>query len=326
MILPSFTKILSSDPDISIFHDLVKKHGLIHNVKDVIFVPTNDAFKYLFPRVTDKEYELEEFLDMAITKNVMNAHVSQFRQPLHVKKGIQTSTGLIVKTNEVKFFVSWDPEDKWTYLAHRMDTMRFAVDGTKTFDQCHMTFRLFAAEKKEVDELYRLGVDSGKFHEATGLMMEQLSSMYEKSSEDFVENSIYKTIAESKELPSIKSWYRLGGRLSDPVLTNFVPRIDSNAEKVFMTFLTKDMCRGMWTLFTDHVSLEDSLSVVELVFRDEHAWTDIAIKFDIYYMVYGMIMDHLHEAPKTWIELGMAGASGKFVESITYMNHAFKNI
>jgi hypothetical protein len=311
MILPSFTKILSSDPDFSIFHDLVKKHGLIHNVKDVIFVPTNDAFKYLFPRVTDKEYELKEFLEMAITENVMKAHVSRFREPLHVMEGIQTSTGLIVKTNEVKFFTSWDPEDKWRYLAHRMNTLRFGVYGIKTFDQCHMTFRLFA-EKKEIDKLFRLGVDSGKFHEATGMMMEQLSSMHEKSSEDFVDNSIYKSIAKSKELPNIKSWYRLNGRLSDPVLTNLVPRIHINAEKVFMTFLTPDMSFGMNTLFTNQVSLEDSLSVLlELVFRDEHAWTDIVIKFDIYYIVYGMIMDHLHETPKTWIELGIAGTSSR---------------
>jgi hypothetical protein len=198
------------------------------------------------------------------------------------------------------------------------------MNGIETFDQCYMTFRLFA-EKKEIDKLYRLGVESGKFHEATGLMMEQLSSIHKKSSKQFVDYSVYETIAQSKELPSVRSVDRLLTRLSDPVITNFVPRVNSNAEKVFMTFLTKDMCLGMWTLFTDHVSLEDSLSVVELVFRDEHAWTDIAIKFDIYYIVYGMIMDHLYEAPKTWIELGMAGTSGKFVEAITYMNHAFKN-
>jgi hypothetical protein len=264
---------------------------------------------------------------MAITENVMKAHVSRFRQPSHVKKGIQTSSGLIVKTNKVKFFVSWNPEAKWRYLAHwmKMNTLRFTLDGIQTFDQCHMTFRLFA-EKKEIDKLYRLGVESGKFHEATGLMMEQLSSIHEKSSKQFVAYSIYETIEQSKELPSVASVNNpLHARLSDPVLANFVPRVNSNAEKVFMTFLTNDMCRGMKTLFTDHVSLEDSLDVLELVFSDEHAWTDIAIKYDIYYIVYGMIMDHLYEAPKTWIELGLAGTSGKFVEAITYMNLVFKN-
>jgi hypothetical protein len=157
-------------------------------------------------------------------------------------------------------------------------------------------------------------------------MMEQLSSMHNKSSKDFVDNTIFTRIAISNELPNVRSIYRLNGRLSDPVLTNFVPRINSNAEKVFMTFLTPDMCFNMNTLFTDHVSLEDSLSVLELVYRNEHTWTDIGIRYDIYYIVYGMIMDHLYEAPKTWIELGLAGTTGKFVEAIAYMNLAFKNI
>jgi hypothetical protein len=293
----------------------------------MIFAPSNAAFQDLFHRGKDVkeeyDYQLESFLFVAITSNIMKAHVKPSQDPSY--SGVQTANGTLVKVDRVHFHGD-DVHDERNFLRDWVKSLKFEIYGVDAFDQCCMISRQFLGMTTN-DAIFRRGTESRNFHEATGKLLDRILLYVENkiSQPSFTTNiydAIYKKYMESKPKNS-REMGMYQGTYSDTLLRNLVPRDPGNAENVFAHFMSQTTSH-MEGIFYGSTKLRDAISIAETVVA-EISFADIQTKFDTYLMVYGMIIDFTNVLPESWYQLIHEGKMENYDKAIMYMNGVFRD-
>jgi hypothetical protein len=342
--LRSAVTVIKEDPELSLFYKMfMNKFKNVHTVFDTIFAPTNDAFKKAFARGELKAgYSLETFVD-DFTEYACDNHVDVEMLP---ETGIQTSTGTIVKVNEVRIIPC--NVEHWFDLFMDPDETNMDFDGARRFDMCYMVYRALIEEKQRhfstlekmshwvtgnqdkarLTEIYQLGADFGQFHSATGMMLDAMHEMHTDGTANILFLSSQTSNADFTIINNVRVIYDSLNKTSDRTYTDsslraLVPRDPKNTETVFKSFFSKatghNIVKGKDLVGFN--SLEEARDFGNMIINNRIEFKNMATEFDLCFLAYEMTKP-THESS---LELLKEAISGKYTRAIKFMRNHIEN-